>query len=668
MSILRKLASTAFIAASALTQASASAESSSGDSLASIDHVILFMQENRAFDHYYGTLAGVRGFQDPTELAKGKSSTYYQPLSLPSNGSFLLPWYIAENPEFAAASDCMTAGSNDWTPNHEGWNDGAWNNWVVANTPYTIGHVTRNEIPSWYSIADYFTIGDMYMQSVIGPTNPNRVTWVSGTVNVPGGNTQPDQGGVYIENWATPGCEDPGFNCFPLSWKTTPEYLEEAGIDWYVYQDVDNFGDNPFVFFEQYITAPPGSALASKALSFEGMQKFFDDCKSGNLPEVSYIVGPMEVCEHPPWMPRDGAWFVEQVVNAVVNSPVYKSTALLISYDESGGWMDHVPAYISQNGTAGEWLWDPENITHYVPSGPGPRVPFVIVSPWTTGGNVFVEPSDHNSQILFLEEWQMAKGKNITSNEMAPWRREFMSNLVNAFDFANPNYTAVTFNNAQTPVTNFAGNYMGTIDCLNEFGGEKPPVPFNQTAAQALAVEAGFKKMRGNATEGRFNVFIDQASGLALTVNTTLNTLSAVTPTPGYLNVSQGFFIQADIAPLVNAFTIQWANNASLYVTTPTQPLLASTDQLNSAEQGEVLFTGAYTVPLLSSAQSTTFTIGYNPEVDGYYLMAQAFYVVDNPSPAFYVTVAKSNGAVSWTSSPSYFDMYAVTYPTAPTV
>ena len=151
----------------------------SADSLTSIEHVIMFMQENRAFDHYYGTMAGVRGFQDPTELALGNQSTLYQPLSLPSNGSYLLPWYIAEDPTYAAASDCMVAGSNGWTPNHQGWNDGAWNNWVISNTPYTVGHISRNEIPSYYSIADYFTIADMYFQAVIGPTGPNRVTWGS---------------------------------------------------------------------------------------------------------------------------------------------------------------------------------------------------------------------------------------------------------------------------------------------------------------------------------------------------------------------------------------------------------------------------------------------------------------------------------------------------------
>ena len=278
---------------------------------------------------------------------------------------------------------------------------------------------------------------------------------------------------------------------------------------------------------------------------------------------------------------------------------------------------------------------------------------------------MFVESADHNSQILFLEQWQLAKGKNITSNEMAPWRRQFMSNLVNAFDFENPNYTAVTFNNAEVPVTNYAGNYMGTVDCLNQYGGEQPPVPYNQSASTVLAVEVGYKKMRDNATEGRFNVFIDKNTGLALTVSNIngTNRLTTTEPSPGYANVTQGFFMQLSLS-LYNAFTIRCSYNSSLHLTTPTQPLLATQSQLNATgQQSQELFTGAYTVPLLQSNQCESFTVGYDAEADGYYIMVQVW--VNNPNPGFFLAVAK-NGAVTWSTEPSYFDLYAVTYENPP--
>jgi len=86
--------------------------------------------------------------------------------------------------------------------------------------------------------------------------------------------------------------------------------------------------------FEKYQDAKNGSALADKGMAFVGLQKFYDDAKNGNLPEVSYIVGPADLSEHPPYGPLDGAWLQQQVVNAVTDGKNWEETALLISYDE----------------------------------------------------------------------------------------------------------------------------------------------------------------------------------------------------------------------------------------------------------------------------------------------------------------------------------------------
>ena len=93
-------------------------------------------------------------------------------------------------------------------------------------------------------------------------------------------------------------------------------------------------------WFEQFQKAPNGSSLAQKGMSFIGLQRFYDAAAAGTLPQVSYIIGPMELSEHPPWEPRDGGWLQQQIVNAVINSPKYNSTVLMISYDETGGWGD----------------------------------------------------------------------------------------------------------------------------------------------------------------------------------------------------------------------------------------------------------------------------------------------------------------------------------------
>jgi phospholipase C len=118
-----------------------------------------------------------------------------------------------------------------------------------------------------------------------------------------------------------------------LSWKTAPEFYQDAGVTWQVYQDQDNFDDNPLAWFKQFQSASSGSPLASRGTSYLGLNQFYSDCAAGTLPQVSYIVGPEELSEHPPYQPKDGAWLQRQVVQAVMNSPVYNSTVLMISFD-----------------------------------------------------------------------------------------------------------------------------------------------------------------------------------------------------------------------------------------------------------------------------------------------------------------------------------------------
>lgn len=175
-----------------------------------------------------------------------------------------------------------------------------------------------------------------------------------------------NEGGMTIDNNETPGCEGPNLNCYPLKWTTIPELYEAAGVSWQLYQDTDNFDDNPLAWFQQYQTAANGSELQKKGMSYIGLEKFYEDAASGNLPQVSIIVGPAELSEHPPYTPRDGAWLQQRIVDTVTKSPQYNSTALIISYDETGGWGDHVVPYHSPQGTTGEWVEDPYGEYGYV--------------------------------------------------------------------------------------------------------------------------------------------------------------------------------------------------------------------------------------------------------------------------------------------------------------
>ncbi|GJN81972.1 hypothetical protein PLIIFM63780_005508 [Purpureocillium lilacinum] len=490
----------------------------SAGSLKDIDHVVLFMQENRAFDHYFGTMAGVRGFND-ANLQTNNGVPVWKQKSPSRDADYVTPWYINYlGGDWNGATQCMLAGSNGWYNNHAAWNHGTNDCWATDNTPYSIGFYKRQDIPTQWALAEGWVIGDMYQESVIASTSPNRVVWSSGSINVPGSPQRPDQGGnPYIDNNETPGCEN-GINCYPLKWKTAAEYYEDAGVSWQVYQDADNFDDNPLAWFEQFQQAKKGSSLYEKGMKGRSLSTFYAQAANGTLPEISYIIGPAELAEHPPYSPHDGAWLQNKIVEAVTKSPKYSKTALIISYDETGGWFDHVDPYRSPEGTIGEWLNDPYGQVGHTFAGPGFRVPFYIISPWTRKGGVYTEHSDHNSQLLFIEQWQAAKGRNVTTREMVEWRRDHMGDLVAAFDFDHPDTSLPSLPNAPEPHKDGNGNYDGSSHCKSQYPNQQPPVPYKGNGVISDIpglVEKGFKPVRGKLTEGRF--LVPEINGQALT-------------------------------------------------------------------------------------------------------------------------------------------------------
>ena len=437
--------------------------------------------------------------------------------SLTNDTDHLLPWYLNYlGGEWLNATQCMNAGSNGYEENHLAYNFGSNDHWALNNTPWSWGYYKRSDLPVHFALAEGWTIGDMYQESVIASTNPNRVTWVSGSINVPGSPQTPDQGGVYIDNHETPGCEEPGLNCYPLSWETCPEVYEKAGVTWQVYQDVDNFDDNPLAWFEQFQNARNGTVLQERGLAFLGLEAFYEQAANGTLPMISYIVGPMELSEHPPYSPHDGSWLQQQIVNAVTQGKNWDKTALIISFDETGGWGDHVSPYHSPEGTPGEWLADPYDMFGYTFSGPGYRLPFYIISPWTRGGHVFTERSDHNSQIMFVEKWLEAKGINAVTSQIPAWRRAHMSDLTAAFDFSAPDTSIPPIPLAPVPHKDNTSTWDGSAFCEAQYAVQRPPVPYaGQTEASSLISEHGFKSVRGYLTEGRYLTF--EVLGFALT-------------------------------------------------------------------------------------------------------------------------------------------------------
>lgn len=400
-------------------------------SLSDIKHVVLLMQENRSFDHYFGTLSGVRGFSDPNpaRLPNGRP-VFYQPD--PSNpDGFLLPYRLDTT---TSAAQAVPSLSHDWGPQHSALDGGKMDNWVPAHIaadgastgPYTMGYYTREDIPFQYALADAFTILDNYHCSVIGPTGPNRDMWMSGTID-PNGLA----GGPSLTT-SGPNAE--------FSWTTYPERLEAAGVSWKIYHEASSATGLPTLNkFVQYYNAQPGNPLYDKAMANSPVGSFEYDVANDQLPTVSWLLPPAGFDEHPSGSPAAGATYVAAKIDAIAANPeVWAKTVFILSYDENDGFFDHVVPPIPPAGTPDEYVTltsKTGTVGGDLPVGPGYRVPCIIVSPWTVGGYVCGELSDHTSQLKFLEHITGVKETNISA-----WRRETVGDLTSAFRFNKADY------------------------------------------------------------------------------------------------------------------------------------------------------------------------------------------------------------------------------------
>ena len=390
-----------------------------GKSLSAVRHVVVLMQENRSFDHYFGTLAGVRGFDDSAALQLGDGRSVFEQ---GDGAQRVMPFAVASS---GAAPACAADLDHSWHGTHRVWNEGRYDDWVGAKSALTMGYCTRADIPFHYALTDAFTICDHYFCSVMGPTNPNRLYLWSGTIDPDG-----RAGGPVIDNGPT------GFR-----WTTYPERLEAAGVDWKVYQNAsDNYDDNALAWFAQYQRAMPGSPLFDRGMASvpaltgdtaeDIVAALRADVLAGTLPTVSWIIAPERCSEHPAWPTAAGAHFIDGVLRALTADPaVWASTVLFLNYDENDGYFDHVPPPVAPAGTPGEFV-------HGQPIGLGPRVPMLVASPWSRGGYVCSETFDHSSVIRFLETWLGVPEPNISA-----WRRAICGDLVSAFDFTTATYS-----------------------------------------------------------------------------------------------------------------------------------------------------------------------------------------------------------------------------------
>jgi phospholipase C len=452
-------------------------------SLRDIEHIVLLMQENRSFDHYFGTLSGVRGFDDPSPAYRQRG---YEPGVGPSDTGFLNPFRLDSTRGATLDGDAINDPTHAWGPQHEVWHDGAMDQWVKAhieangpaNGPATMGYYTRADIPVHYALADAFTLCDNYFSSVMGSTDSNRLYWVSGTIDPDG-----THGGPLL---STP--LDPKPNIY--SWRTYPEALEEAGVSWKVYQDKQvEILSKRFLsgLLHQFTSfADKDSSLAKKGVAPTYPHDFRYDVEHDTLPAVSWVVPSLLTCEHPALPPAFGAVGIIEVLDILTANPaVWEKTALIVSYDENGGFFDHVAPPTPPPGTPGEYVTAPlAGITQSAgiagPIGLGFRVPCLVISPFSRGGLVSSDVFDHTSQLRLIERRFGVPVPNLTE-----WRRRTVGDMVSAFDFAD----AAQYARPKLPNPDFGALKAlveGNISILLGFleHGRVYPVPPNQMPRQ----------------------------------------------------------------------------------------------------------------------------------------------------------------------------------------
>ncbi|RDW63537.1 hypothetical protein BP6252_11082 [Coleophoma cylindrospora] len=610
-------------------------------SLKDVKHVVMLMQENRSFQHYFGTMAGVRGFADPNVQINpdGRSVWYQNVTGLTNETDWLLPYWLnyLGGEENYNKSQCLCAGANNWIPTQQILEGGLMNMWAQIDDPQSWGYFKRQDIPYHYALADAYTVGDAYHASITSNTDPNRWYWQSGTINVPGGFQELGAGGVILDDQQSNGCTATNLDCLPLYWPAFAQYLDEAGVDWRSYQESYDWATNSGLFyFAAFQEAAVNSSLYQRGLAFDGansLDSFKAAAANGTLPEVSWVFPPGAMQEHSPNAPNDGAWFINEVVSAAIHGKNYNETIVMINYDEAGGWGDAVYPLISPEGTAGEWFEDPYGELGYTFSGPGIRIPLMIISPFTRGGKVFTERADHSSMIMFVEEFLTAKGyENVTTGQLSDWRREHMSNLVNAFDFDNPDYSIPDLPVPTTPIKDADGNIIGMYSgfCSVEWTGScsgseyVAGIPYgNQTEKDSLVYEDGFKGVRGYLTEGRYLVF--ESNGYALSnPSDSRNQFSTALATATHEAIAQRWVLHA-LATEGTEFHIKSAVN-SMYMSQ--QSSLSA-----SVSDAEI-----YNVTYVGSSQ---------------YVMQRA--------NGDYLNI-KPNGGLSFNSWPVPYKIYSVTY------
>ena len=307
-----------------------------------IKHIIVCCQENHSFDHYFGSYSGLpKGFGTPPGFTQPNG-----------HGGTVKPFH------FTSLTENGGDPNHDWDAIHSEWDHGKMDGFYTTNGKTAMGYYKSSDLPYYYSLFPQFTLCANYFCGVLSETYPNRLVLYSGTS---GGNTSND------------------INNGTLNYPCVLDLLSGHGITFKNYNFHCPSNYSILALFKKWATGGPNNELN------RSQAQFFSDCTNNTLPQVSFITEAPPYDEHPPANNQIGMNMIKSIITAVQASKAWASTAILVTYDEGGGFFDHKP---------------PRQLDAY---GPGIRVPMMIVSPFAKKGFVDTAYSEHSSVLKFIE-------------------------------------------------------------------------------------------------------------------------------------------------------------------------------------------------------------------------------------------------------------------------
>lgn len=362
-------------------------------SLQTIDHIIFTMQENRSFDHYFGKMPEYRRMNNLPDDVDGLQANASNPAR--DDPSQLVQAYHLQ-------TECHENLSPGWNESHRQWNrnDPTSDIGTLDGFVFTAANFSRNrqaagdlqyvdtegrramgfydwtDIPYYYALASQFAMSDRHFCSVMAATVPNRMYLLSGSSH---GHEDPLRAQDTIVNA-----------------KTIFELCEEHGISWRVYLNHD--GPRPFSFYQMF------SGYLRNTTKVVPAEQFFTDLASGHLPQVVHIESGVDtgMDEHPLNHIQKGAAYMKRFFDAIMASQIWTKSITVLTYDEAGGFYDHVPPPPAPK---------PDDIEPQLDPGDTPgsfdrysfRVPLIVVSPWVKPHYVSHQVTDHTSILKLIE-------------------------------------------------------------------------------------------------------------------------------------------------------------------------------------------------------------------------------------------------------------------------